>query len=283
MKKYILFGLSLCLTITVSAQEQSFKNGFRFSRNLINNNQDSLFQMKDTTVTVLKEIGYLQNSGEKIMSRSDSTYTIYMYKRKFGRRAKLKGIIKEINEDSLFIKFFPFTKDPAKDSAGYVNSRNEKSDFVLKMNRWHTSIWKNQYKDIPYKSFQITAANFPLRVNLSDGTLETGFTNVAVSISRVHGQARIYKSEFMKPRFRSWGHGGIIGIGSRKDINDKEELSINYGVSFIASIYGVKFLVAAGVENGFKSTSKKASGFIGFGFGLDIYELVSPEIKKKGE
>jgi len=195
----------------------------------------------------------------------------------------LIGIIKERNEDSLFILFWPFKKDAINKGPGFVNPDDEDSLFVLKINKWDKSAARHLIKDIPYANTQITAVNFPIRVNLSDGSVETGFTNAAISVTRIRGQARIYKSALLEPRYRYWGYGFMFGVGSRKDMNDKDEFSINYGLSFIGSMYGVKLIVAAGLENGFKTTSKKLAPFVGLGFGLDIYSVVNPEIKKKEE
>ncbi len=226
-------------------------------------------------------VGYLKRSGDTIMLKVDSAYNDYVHQKNYKTKS-LKGIVQERNEDSLFIKFFPFTKDLVKANPAYVNSSDEDGLYVLKINDWKISGRSNKVKDIPYRNTQVTAVNFPLRINLSDGTIEAGLSNVAVSVTRIRGLARIYKSsELYETRYRYWGYGLMVGMGSRKNSNDKDEFAINYGLSLIGSIYGVKLIVASGLENGFKSTSKKASFFIGFGFGVDIYSLVNPEIKKK--
>lgn len=262
------------------AQEQPFKSGFRF----ILKYPDTLFLIQEKSKKVIKQTGYLEKSLEKILAEVDSGYQELTQKKNIDTSKSLVGIIKERNKDSLFIHFW-YIKKPkpgaVKVNPEFVNFDDNDSLFVLHISTWRTSARGNYIRDIPYRNTQITGVNFPIRANLADGSIETGFTNAAITVTRIRGKARIYKSDFLEPRFRYWGYGLMFGVGSRKDRNDKEEFSINYGISLTSSIYGVKLMLAGGYENGFKNTSKKASPFIGVGFGLDIYSLVNPEIKNK--
>jgi len=265
------------------AQEQPFKSGFRFKPKLINNSGDSLFLIHDTSKTVITQVGYMERSGEKILKQEDSAYKEYKHKKNHNDKKPLIGIINERNEDSLFIQFWHFSRDSVSDKASFVNSADEDSFFVFKITKWKRSLQRNLYRDIPYQNNQFTAVTFPVRINFSDGTVETAFTNATISISRIFGKARIYKSSFLEPRYRYLGLGVMFGVGAREDMNAKNEFSVIYGFSAIGSIYGIKLVVASGWESGFKSTSKKTALFMGIGFGLDIFSVLDPEIKKKEE
>lgn len=71
-----------------------------------------------------------------------------------------------------------------------------------------------------------------------------------------------------------WFYHWYLG---RKNTLDKDEFSVNYGLSFIGSKYGIKLIAAAGCGNGFKSTSGKSSLL------QDIYQYKSSDKEKQVE
>jgi hypothetical protein len=240
---------------------------------IIKKNNDSLFAIRETSKKVISKIGYLEKSGENILLEIDSAYTELAYIENFGNKKRLVGLIKHQNKDSLFIQF--------KQTADEIDK--EDSLYILKITKWRTSRYSNKYYDIPYQNNQFTVVNFPIRINLKDGTVETSFINAAINVARIFGKARVYKSNFLEPRYRYWGVGIMFGVGAREDTSAKNEMSAIIGGTLIGSIYGVKLITAIGWETGFKSTSKQGSLTFGIGFGLDIFSVLSPAIKKKDE
>jgi len=258
------------------AQEQPFKNGFIFRPGIITNTKDSLFLLREDSKKVVSKIGYLEKSGENILLETDSAYIEFVHVKDLSSISAIKpvvGLIKHQNKDSLFIQF--------KQVADSVDK--EDSLYVLKITDWRKSRKGTKHYDIPYRNNQFTIVNFPFRVNLKDGTVETAFVNAAVNIARIFGKARVYKSSFYEPRYRYCGAGIMFGVGAREDTSAKNEVSVVIGGTFVGSIYGIKLITALGWETGLKSTSKKGSLSFGIGFGLDIFSILSPEIKKKDE
>lgn len=240
----------------------------------------------DTSARRVSVTGYHEKSGERILLDYDSAFKTDVQKQIYGK--PLRGLITERNEDTISILIFPIRNDsvknkldPVRGNDTYVNSLDSGKTFYLKINKWKKT-WQHHYvKDIPYRNKQFMALNFPIRLNLGDGTVETAFTNAAISLVSIYGKARIYKSDYLEPRYRYWGWGGMFGVGARENENAKNEFSVIGGVTLTGSIYGIKLVLASGLESGLSSNSKKASLFLGIGFGVDIYQLIDPEIHKK--
>lgn len=281
MRKLLLTLTLLTVCFLIDAQEQPFRSGFLINKKLANNSTNQFFILKEKSDVV--EVGYLERTGERILVKTMISDTANRIKKEISGEDPLRGVIKERNGDTLFINFWRFNKDYLKNDNSYVNSNDSAETFILVINKWERSRRGNQIIDIPYRNRQFIAANYPVRVNPVDGRVQSGLENASISYMLVFGKARIYKSDFIEPRCRFWGFGPMLGVGTRtrEDDDDKEDITMTGGLSITGSMYGVKLLVALGAERGFNKKSNKITPFIGFGFGIDIYSVVNPEIKRK--
>ncbi len=291
MKSLIILVLVVLISRVSSGQEQPFKSGFIFKAALLKDPGNQFFIVEEVESSQKIQIYPISDPLGKDSSdgKMFTTVTIKsIMPRSFDLNNfsynSLRGIIKERNGDTLFFNLWPLKNLNSSDENLYpsVKKEEETKTYALVIGNWHTTGREYQVKDIPFRNRQFIAANFPVRVNPKNGEVKSGFTNASISYNWIFGHARIYRSNFIEPRIRSWGIGPMIGVGTRtRDDDEKEDITATGGFSIIGSMYGVKLLLAAGFERGFNSHSRNFTPFIGFGFGIDIYSLVDPEIKRK--
>lgn len=195
--------------------------------------------------------------------------------------SKLKGVVKERNRDTLFVKFWNITQDAVlSQKTNIITSAENDKDFAYVIKTWKG---RKPHFDLPYKYGQLLATNIPFRILTKSGNVESDFLNANASYVFVWGKTRVFKSEFVENRNSYFAIGPFVGLSSIDNpIDDKKkEFGLNYGVNLVGGFRGLNLIVAYGFQNGFKTETKKNQPYLGFGIGFNLLETFSPEIKNK--
>lgn len=281
MKKIIYFILLLFYTSNSYAQ-QDFGFGYLFKKKYIENNGTFLI-LKNIKYKDIDTLGSFEKDGVNYFIKKPITGT-KITPEEIAIRTKLKGIVKERNGDTLFIKFWNITNgigigERTEKGIKLIDSSYNKNNFAYKITKWNG---KKLHFDLPYNFTQFMATNIPFRILTKTGNLESDFLNANASLVWVKGKTRIFKSELIKARNRYTAVGPFLGLSAIDNpIKDKKEFGINYGLNAMVGIQGLNFVIAYGFQNGFKTGTKEVQPYIGLGVGFKMFELFSPEIKDK--
>ena len=236
MNKFIFTIFMLSLISMANAQDIEYEFGYLFNHKL--NDKVKIILTDDSSKVKTDTLGTFEQNGNTVLITKKTEQKISSGK-EFKILSKLKGIIKERNKDTLFVKFWDIV-----DSVGIVKNKSNNIDstlngktFALKIkpNSWKTTfLSKGKHFDIPYRFGQLLATNIPFRVLTKSGTLESDFLNANISYARVFGITRIYKSEFVKPRNRYFAFGPYVGLSAIDNLlTSNKEFGINYGGNLI--------------------------------------------------
>lgn len=261
MKKKILFTLLLCVVVHWAyAQTGVFKSGFVFRKDRFNK------------LYGVKKDGKIDTSQQRVIKN------------------KLIGVVKERNEDTLSIVFWPLIDDEGLGQTvqgiKIIDSTdNKKKFYFLVKDGWKG---KRRHFDVPYRFSQLIATNIPFRVFIGGskpGNVESEFLNANVSYVLVKGSLRIYESDLVAPRPRYWAFGPYLGLTAitNPDKTDRKEFGVNGGINLVAGTQGVNAVIALGAQSGFTRATNDMQWYFGLGIGFKIFELFSPEIKNKKE
>lgn len=284
LKNTIFLLLFLYVTNSLFSQ-QEFKFGFKFSKNFIEN-KGRLLYIKDTQKITVDTLGSFTHLGSTAFITRPGTKTLDSFASRKIANNKLRGIISSRNDDTLFIKFWKFSKDSFKGSKIYVNSADEgRYAFKINSSSWKkTCITNSLYFTIPFRVDQLMATNLPFRVLINSNRLESDFLNANASFQFIYGKVRIYQSEFMKPRVRFFSWGPYLGLSAIDNpATLQKEFGVNFGLNIMYSIHGLNFILANGVQKGFKYGTNSYEPYLGFGIGFKLVEIFSPEIKTSDE
>ncbi|MBX7240357.1 MAG: hypothetical protein K1X92_01315 [Bacteroidia bacterium] len=321
MKRFVFFCLYLLSTLFQLQAQQGMERQFGYlfkNKTFSDTVKGQLFLVQERKIAKTDTVGYFTLNRDSLIClfKSDLTkdtftcslkaLTIPILKNdsvcipspipKAIASEKLIGVIKNRNEDTLFIKFWDikdtaFIKskkiaDPHKGLNTIVNSDDNGEDFYFVIRNWDlTSCKRYKYLDIPYRMQQLTATNLPFRILLfgeKNGTVETDFLNANVSYMWVYGHTRIYESEFVKPKNRYIAQGPYMGLSAIDNkTQDRTEFGLNYGWSVAFGMQSWNLILGAGLQNGFSNETKKIQPYVGFGIGFDLIETFSPEVENK--